>query len=116
MKFTFLIAIAAAALPGAARAGEVFGGVYAHDVKLPTDLSGIENGGDFELGLRGGGIAPTPLQPYIFGALNSAGATDYVAAGLSARFGKRIFIRPGLGLAIHNGSAGRYFRPDKIAF
>ena len=25
-------------------------------------------------------------------------------------------MRPGLGLAIHNGSAGKFFRTDKIAF
>jgi lipid A 3-O-deacylase len=99
-----------------ADAAELFGGVYKHDVKLPTDKSGIEGGLDFQVGYRGGAIAGTPLQPYIFGALNSAGDTSYAAAGLSARFGHRLYIRPGLGLAIHNGSAGKFFRPDKIAF
>ena len=97
-------------------AGELFGGIYAHDVKLPTDLSGIERGADFQVGYRGGGIAHTPLQPYIFGALNSAGQTSYAAVGLSAKFGHSIYIRPGLGLAIHNGSAGKFFDPNKIAF
>ena len=101
---------------GAAQAGELFGGVYVHDVKLPTDLSGIEGGLDFQVGYRGGGIALTPLQPYIFGALNSAGQTSYAAVGLSAKFGHSIYIRPGLGIAIHNGSAGKFFNPNKIAF
>jgi hypothetical protein len=99
-----------------AHAGEVFGGLYVHDVKLPTDLSGIEGGMDVQLGYRGGRIAHTPLQPYVFGALNSAGQTSYAAVGLSAKFGHRIYIRPGLGIAIHNGSAGKFFRTDKIAF
>ena len=99
-----------------AHAGELFGGIYVHDVKLPTDLSGIERGLDFQLGYRGGGIAHTPLQPYIFGAVNSAGQTSYAAVGLSAKFGHSIYIRPGLGLAIHNGSAGKFFDPNKIAF
>ena len=99
-----------------AHAGELFGGVYIHDVKLPTDLSGIERGLDFQVGYRGGGIAHTPLQPYIFGALNSSGQTSYAAVGLSAKFGRSIYVRPGLGLAIHNGSAGRFFNPNKIAF
>jgi hypothetical protein len=85
-------------------------------VKLPTDKSGIEGGADIELGYRGGRIGHTPLQPYVFGALNTAGQTSYAAVGLSAKFGSKIYIRPGLGIAIHNGSAGKYFRPDKIAF
>ena len=99
-----------------AQAGELFGGIYVHDVKLPTDLSGIENGYDLQVGYRGGGIAHTPLQPYIFGALNTAGDTSYAAVGLSAKFGRSIYVRPGLGLAIHNGSAGKFFNPEKIAF
>jgi lipid A 3-O-deacylase len=109
-----LIASAAFSVP--ADAGELFGGVYVHDVKLPTDESGIEGGMDLMLGYRGGALAHTPFHPYIFGALNTAGQTSYAAIGLSAKFGRRIFIRPGLGIAIHNGSAGHFFRPDKIAF
>jgi len=96
------------AVPTAAEAGEFFGGVYVHDVKLPTDKSGIEGGMDLQLGYRGGGIAHTPLQPYIVGALNTAGKTDYAAVGLSAKFGRSLYIRPGLGLAIHTGSAERF--------
>ncbi len=96
--------------------GEIFGGVYVHDVKLPTDKSGIEDGADIQLGYRGGSIGHTPLQPYLFGALNTAGATSYAAVGLSAKFGRSIYIRPGLGIAIHNGSADKFFRTDKIAF
>jgi lipid A 3-O-deacylase len=111
----------ALAAPTSASAAEVFGGVYIHDVKLPTDLSGVEGGADLMLGLRGGTIAKplgAELQPYVFGALNTAGETDYAAVGLSAKFnlGKSVYIRPGLGLAIHDGSAGRFFRRDKIAF
>ena len=117
----FCSALLMAAAPGVAHAGELFGGLYVHDVKLPTDLSGIEPGADVMLGYRGGTIAKplgAALQPYVFGALNTAGQTNYAAAGLSARFdvGKSIFIRPGLGLAIHSGSAGRFFRRDEIAF
>jgi len=101
-----------------AHAGEVFGGLYVHDVKLPTDKSGVEDGMDFQLGYRGGNIGHTPLQPYIFGALNTAGATSYAAVGLSAKFGHSIYIRPGLGIAIHNGSAAKFEDPtnNKIEF
>jgi hypothetical protein len=101
-----------------AQAGEVFGGVYAHDVKLPTDKSGIESGADVMLGYRGGAIGHTPLQPYVFGALNTAGDTSYAAVGLSAKFGHSIYFRPGLGIAIHTGSAEKFqdLSNDEIDF
>ena len=101
-----------------AHAGELFGGLYVHDVKTPLDKSGIEGGADVQLGYRGGRIGHTPLQPYAFGALNTAGDTSYAAVGLSAKFGKSIYIRPGVGLAIHTGSAEKFQDPtnDKIDF
>lgn len=111
------LALASSSVP--ASADELFGGAYVHDVKLPTDLSGIESGADLMLGYRGGTIARpfgAALQPYVFGALNTAGETSYAAVGLSAKFGRKIFIRPGLGIAIHNGSTNKYFRTDRIAF
>jgi len=88
-----------------AAAGELFGGLYIHDVDTPLTLSGVEGGADVQLGWRGGRIGRTPLQPYIFGALNTAGETNYAAAGVSARFGRHIYVRPGLGIAVHTGSA-----------
>jgi len=99
----------------------LFGGLYVHDVKLPLDESGIETGVDFAAGVRGGDIAHVwraELQPYAFGALNSAGHTDYAAVGISAKLplGDGFYFRPGLGIAIHDGSAGKYYRSDKIAF
>lgn len=117
MKRIAIVCLAATALSSVpARAAEVFGGVYVHDVKLPTDLSGHESGFDVQVGYRGGRIGRTPLQPYMFGALNTAGETSYAAAGLSAKFGKQVYFRPGIGLAIHNGSAADYYRTDRIAF
>lgn len=119
LRALYLAALALASLSAPASADELFGGAYAHDVKLPTDLSGLERGADLMLGYRAGTIARpfgAALQPYVFGALNTAGDTSYAAIGLSAKFGRKIFIRPGLGIAIHNGSAGKYFQSDKIAF
>ena len=115
VRFAF-VALAAAFAASPALAGELFGGLYVHDVKTPLDKSGIESGIDVQLGYRGGKIGHTPLQPYIFGALNSAGNTNYAAVGVAAKFGDRIYIRPGIGLAIHTGSAGDFYRTDKIAF
>jgi hypothetical protein len=113
---------AIATFPTSASAGEVFGGVYAHNVDTPLTLDGhVENGVDLQLGLRGNSIARVigaDLQPYVFGALNSAGNTSYAAVGLSAKFGGQVYIRPGLGIAIHNGSAADFENPDnnKIEF
>ena len=99
----FALLAASAAVP--AQAGELFGGLYVHDIDTPLTRSGVEGGADVQLGYRGGRIGRTPLQPYIFGALNTAGKTSYAAAGLSAKFGDRVYVRPGLGIAVHNGSA-----------
>lgn len=115
VRFAFS-ALAAMLAAAPASAGELFGGLYVHDVKTPLDKSGIESGLDVQLGYRGGTIVHTPLQPYVFGALNTAGNTNYAAVGLSAKFGDRIYIRPGLGIAVHTGSASDYYRTDKIAF
>ena len=110
------VALAAMLAAAPAQAGELFGGLYVHDVKTPLDKSGIEGGMDVSLGYRGGTIGHTPLQPYVFGALNTAGNTNYAAVGLSAKFGGKIYIRPGLGLAVHNGSAANSLphRQDRL--
>lgn len=113
---SFAILAAAFALPSAAQAGEWFGGLYVHDIDTPLTKSGFENGADIQLGWRGDRIGRTPLQPYVFGAVNTAGETNYAAVGLSAKFGKEIYVRPGLGLAVHSGSAGNFQRTDRIAF
>ena len=99
-----------------AQAGEIFGGLYIHDIKSPLTQSNFEGGADVQIGWRGDRIARTPLQPYAFAALNTAGNTNYGAVGISAKFGDKIYIRPGLGLAVHTGSAGNFQRTDKIAF
>lgn len=116
------IAIALGALglavlaPAPAQAGEIFGGLYVHDLDTPLTKSGIEGGVDAQLGWRGGRIGRTPLQPYAFAALNSAGETSYGAVGISAKFGGKIYVRPGLGIAVHTGSSGNFQRTDRIAF
>ena len=108
--------LAALALPATASAAELFGGIYVHDVDTPLTKSGLEGGVDIMVGLRGGRIGSTPLQPYGFVAVNSSGETNYGAIGLSAKFGEAIYVRPGVGLALHTGSDGNFQREDKIAF
>ena len=91
-----------------AQADEIFGGVYVHDVDTFLTIAGVEDGADIQLGWRGGTIGNTRLQPYVFGAVNTAGQTNYAAAGVSMKFGDKIYVRPGLGLAIHTGSAKKF--------
>ena len=121
LRFTLRAVALALALPGAAQAGEVFGGIHVHDVKTPLDDAGIESGTDFSLGYRAdmiGRLWHAALQPYGFVAINSDGNTNYGAIGISAKFGLggTWYFRPGLGIAVHTGSAGKYYRTDKIAF
>lgn len=109
------------AVPSAAQASEIFGGLHVHDVKTPLDDSGIESGTDISLGFRGatvGHLWKGALQPYVFAAVNTAGNTNYGAVGISARYdlGGSWYFRPGLGIAVQTGSAGKFYRTDKIAF
>lgn len=117
IRFTLAFAVlVAASVP--AHAGELFGGLYVHDVKTFLDASGIEDGADVQLGYRAGRIGHTPLQPYAFAAVNTAGRTNYAAIGLSAKFGGKVYVRPGLGLSIHTGSSEEFqdLTNDKIDF
>ncbi|HEU4499911.1 MAG TPA: acyloxyacyl hydrolase [Sphingomicrobium sp.] len=110
--------IACLAVSSPAHAGELFGGVYVHDIDSPLTKSGIEDGVDAQLGYRWDRIGRTPLQPYLFGALNTSGETHYAVAGLSAKFGKRFYVRPGLGIAIHSGDNQDFEDPfdDDVEF
>ncbi len=101
-------AFAAILTPTPAVAGEIFGGLYAHDVDTALTRSGVEGGMDVQVGWRGGRILGTPLQPYAFASVHTGGKTHFAAAGLSAKFGDRIFVRPGVGIAVHTGSANDY--------
>jgi hypothetical protein len=100
----FLVAL----LPAPAAAQELFAGVLAHDVHLPLDLSGQEDGVELELGYRSariGGLAFLGRPSfYVRGALAASGGTDFVSAGLSWRLGHgRFYVQPALGIAVQTG-------------
>ena len=108
MKLRFAaLALPALLFAGPAQAGEIFGGVYAHDVDTPLNLRGYGEGFDLQLGWRGERMrslhAVGSPSPYVFGALNTAGDAHYAAAGISWRIGRTVYFRPGIGLAIHSG-------------
>lgn len=118
MRSVLILPLVTLLLASPAHAGELFGGVYKHAVETPLSLSGgdkeggDEDGVDLQLGYRFSGLGRTGIQPYLFGALNSAGDTSYAAAGLSYRFGSRVYVRPGIGVAIHNGSTEEFVTGD----
>lgn len=103
-----------------AHADEIFGGVYAHDVDTSLTKSGFEDGVDLELGWRGRRIGLLRVigapRPHAFVSLNSAGDTHFAAAGISWKIGRTVYVRPGVGLAVHTGSDGQFQRTDRIAF
>lgn len=118
VAFALYAACAAAFVTAPAQAGEIFGGLFVHDVDTPLTKSGVEEGMDVQLGWRGGRIGGTPLQPHLFASANTAGQTHYAAAGVSARFGDSFFVRPGVGIAVHTGSAEDFHDPtdDEVEF
>jgi len=89
-----------------AQASELFAGLLAHDVDTPLTKGGFEDGADLELGWRGDrlGFLGRP-SPYAFVSVATGGETHLAAAGLSWRLGGRLFVRPGIGLAVHTRSS-----------
>ena len=103
----FVAAFAALAGAAPAQADEIFGGVFAHDVKTGLTRSGFERGADLQLGWRGERIGALSAigapSPHAFASLNSAGDTHFAVAGISWKIGRAVYARPGIGLAVHTG-------------
>lgn len=98
----------AALVPTSASAQEVFAGVLAHDVHLPVDKSGQENGAELELGYRSRALVPLGFlggpSLYVRAALAASGGTDFISAGLSWRLGHGpVYVQPALGIAVQTG-------------
>ena len=95
-----------------ASASELFGGVFAHNVDLPTTIGSPEGGADFQLGVRSEPLVRLfrtgELRAYGFGSVNSGHGLDFAAAGAVLRFPltDRLYLQPGVGLAIHDGPGG----------
>jgi hypothetical protein len=68
-----------------------------------------------QIGWRGDRIAALKAigspSPYAFVSVNNGGNTNFSAAGLSWRIGGRLYLRPGVGIAVHDRSS-RMVRPD----
>jgi hypothetical protein len=105
---TILAAFFACLWSAPAQASEVFGGLFVHDIDSPLTKSGVERGVDLQVGWRGEPMTSLKIQPHAFVSLNSAGNSHYAAVGISRKFGDRIYVRPGIGLAVHTGSAAKH--------
>lgn len=96
------------------RPAEVFGGVSAHAVDLPTSICCEERGRgvDLQLGLRSNPILDlkvASLRAQGFASVNTDGGISYGAAGLVLRFNLGgFYLQPGLGLAVHDGPGGDF--------
>lgn len=108
MACTSLVLIVAS--PAAAI--DIFAGVAAHAVDTPFTLETGEGGTDLTFGVRGARIEGLSFigspSPYALGAVNLDGATSLAAIGLSWRFGDPFYVRPGIGLAVHDGPSRRF--------
>ena len=94
-----------------ALADEIYVGLAAHAIDSPLSMETGEGGIDLQIGYRGDEIEALSFigspSPYVFASINSDGDTNMLAAGISWKFGDKIYIRPGIGLAIHDGPSLR---------
>ncbi|HEY0148261.1 MAG TPA: acyloxyacyl hydrolase [Allosphingosinicella sp.] len=122
MRNAILNAAAAASLlfPASAQAQEVFGGLYVHDVDTGLTKSGIEEGVDLEIGVRGKRIGFLSFvgtaTPHAFVSVNSAGNTHFASVGVNWKIGGKVYLRPGIGLAVHTGPGKAVPGDDRIDF
>lgn len=109
MKYALLIAIGMVGFATPACAGELFGGITVHDVDTPLNKGGHEEGLDVQAGWRGARIkvlnAIGGPSPYAFVSVSTGGGTNLAAIGLSWKIGDKVFLRPGIGLAVHDRSS-----------
>ncbi len=113
-KYLLAIAILAVAVP--ARADSVWFGVYQHDVTIAQTR--FETGQDIKLGwigdrLDGLGAIGTP-SPHVLISKSLSGETDYIAAGLNWTVGSTVYVRPGIGIAVHNGPSRAYRGGERV--
>ena len=114
MNRAVFIAVAAtlASTAQAVTAQEVYGGVYAHAVDTPFTFDTGEGGVDVQLGYRFAPVAALRAvgspEPYVFASVNLDGDTNFAGAGISwkAEVGP-IYLRPGIGLIIHDAPSNR---------
>ena len=106
----FAAGVAAALMARPAFAGEAFAGVYAHDIRDRVAIGGMESGQQVVFGARTAALDELSAigRPHVhlLAGVNTAGGTDYLAAGFDWRFtfgGGRFYVEPGIGAGVHTG-------------
>jgi lipid A 3-O-deacylase len=109
-----LSVLVGAALATPAAADQVWLGVYQHDVTIAQ--TSFESGQDIKIGWIGKPLDDLKAigrpSPHVLVSKSIEGQTDYVAAGLDWSFGKTLYARPGIGIAVHDGPS-RAFRGNE---
>jgi hypothetical protein len=116
LRIALTVIVAGAAVPASAQ--EVFAGVYTHGVDTPFTFETGEGGVDVVAGYRferieEWGIIGRPA-PYVVAAVNTSGDTSFVGAGLGwAIGGGPVYLRPAVGLVVHDGPDRRHYRGQR---
>lgn len=102
-----VIAALVCLLPANAMAQEVYVGASFHGVDTPFSLEAGERGADVQAGIRSAPIKALKAigspSAYLHAQVSVDGKTNLAAVGLSWKFGDTFYVRPGIGLAIHDG-------------
>ncbi|PKB14827.1 lipid A 3-O-deacylase PagL [Novosphingobium kunmingense] len=114
-----LAAVTLALVAAPAAAQEVYLGASFHAVDLPTSLDNGEVGGhDVQFGLRSDPIEALAVigKPSIYahGQIGLDRTTSLGAVGLSWKLGDAIYVRPGIGLALHSDRIREFAGPQRI--
>jgi lipid A 3-O-deacylase len=114
-KTSIAVSLAALAVAAPAFAQEVYIGTSFHGVDTPFTLEAGERGSDVQGGIRSAPIEGLDFigkpSAYLHGQVSLNGNTSVAAAGLSWKFGNTVYVRPGIGLALHNDKI-KEFRAD----
>lgn len=97
-------------------ADDVWLGLYEHDITLAQ--VGFEHGQDLKAGWIGDRIETLRAigrpAPHVILSKSLNGGTDYAAAGLNWTFGQRLYARPGIGIAVHDGPSRAYRQGRRV--
>lgn len=115
-RYKPIIGIAALVSSAPVVADDLWLGVYEHDITLAQTR--FESGQDIKVGWIGNPIAALRAigrpAPHLLVSKSLNGSTDYAAAGLNWTFGRKLYVRPGVGLAAHNGPSRAFRRGRRV--
>jgi len=116
MRAMRLMALAILAAASPARADMVWAGLYQHDVTLSQTK--FEMGQDIKAGWIGDPLSGLRLigrpAPHLIASKSLNGGTDYLAAGLNWTIGSTLYVRPGIGVALHDGPSRAYRQGRRV--